>query len=318
MLAALVEDLAAAGHRVTVTTDPRFPLAAPPGVEKTPGTAGISAALDAHASFSDGIWLIAPETGGCLERLTTEAERRRLPVFGSGSAAISRASDKAALAALLRAHAIPHPRSRAVGPDDDIDQAADVVGYPLVAKPGRGAGSEGIALVGGRHALAAAVQGARAVDPEVPVLLQSFVAGVPASVALLAGAEQATALFASSQSFGSPAGFDYRGGTTPLDHPLTPGALENARAAVEAVGGLRGYVGVDVVLGPSEAVVVEVNPRLTAAWLGVRGAVDENIAALALAACAGLRQTVPVARRRVSFDAGGRILESTPIGVGVH
>jgi predicted ATP-grasp superfamily ATP-dependent carboligase len=195
MLAALVEDLAAAGHRVTVTTDPRFPLAAPPGVEKTTGTAGISAALDAHASSSDGIWLIAPETGGCLERLTAEAERRRLPVFGSGSAAIRRASDKAALAALLRAHAIPHPRSRAVGPDDDIDQAADVVGYPLVAKPGRGAGSEGIALVGGRHALAAAVQGARAVDPEVPVLLQSFVAGVPASVALLAGAEQATALW---------------------------------------------------------------------------------------------------------------------------
>ena len=51
--------------------------------------------------------------------------------------------------------------------------------------------------------------------------------------------------------------------------------------------GLRGYVGVDLVLTDADAVVIEVNPRLTTAYLGVRAALDENIAALALEACAG-------------------------------
>src|SRR5206468_3951895 len=63
-------------------------------------------------------------------------------------------------------------------------------------------------------------------------------------------------------------------------------------------------------------VVIEVNPRLTTAYLGVRAALDENVAALALAACAGALPTRPPARRRVRFTAAGRIVSTAPYSPG--
>ena len=50
------------------------------------------------------------------------------------------------------------------------------------------------------------------------------------------------------------------------------------------------------------------NPRLTTAYLGVRSAFEENIAALALAACAGYAAGCPPLPRRVRFTAAGRII----------
>jgi len=101
--------------------------------------------------------------------------------------------------------------------------------------------------------------------------------------------------------------FSYRGGTTPLDHPLADRAGEEAVRVCEAIPGLRGYIGVDLVLTKSEAVVIEVNPRLTTAYLGVRSALDKNVAAMALAACAGTLPEPSPVRRSVRFTTGGRI-----------
>ena len=101
--------------------------------------------------------------------------------------------------------------------------------------------------------------------------------------------------------------FSYHGGTTPLDHPLAGRAAEVAVRACEAVPGLRGYIGVDVVLTSSEAVVIEINPRLTTAYLGVRKAVEANVAALAIAASCGALPAPPLLRRSIRFFSDGRI-----------
>ena len=71
-----------------------------------------------------------------------------------------------------------------------------------------------------------------------------------------------------------------------------------------------------MVLTESEAVVIEVNPRLTTAYLGVRAVLQENVAALALAACAGALPTPPTAQRRVRFTAAGRIVSTAPYPPG--
>ena len=83
--------------------------------------------------------------------------------------------------------------------------------------------------------------------------------------------------------------------------------------ACEAITGLCGYIGVDVVLTESDAVVIEVNPRLTTAYLGVRAVLEENVAALALAACDGALPARPTPRRRVFFTAAGRIVSATDL-----
>jgi predicted ATP-grasp superfamily ATP-dependent carboligase len=73
-------------------------------------------------------------------------------------------------------------------------------------------------------------------------------------------------------------------------------------------------VGVDVILTASEAFVIEVNPRLTTAYLGVRSALDRNVADMVLAACAGRLPDPSPPRRSVRFTAGGRILHSQATG----
>ena len=68
--------------------------------------------------------------------------------------------------------------------------------------------------------------------------------------------------------------------------------MDVALRTCRALPGLRGYIGVDVILTESEAVVIEVNPRLTTSYLGVRAALawrrgGANIAGLVIAACDG-------------------------------
>jgi len=309
MLTALVADLAAIrGHRIVTTVDPRFALEAPPGVEVVTLPSGNAALLDSLIASADAVWLVAPETGGCLERLAARAEQMGTMLLGPGAAAIRRASDKAGLPRRLARHGVPHPKTRVLSRGADWGMAARGVGYPVVVKPTRGAGCQGVCLARDERELRRAVDMAGRANGRGPLLLQRYVPGVAASVSLLADGRRAVALTVNAQWMRASRPFTYRGGTTPLDHPLAGRAVEAALRTCRALPGLRGYVGVDVVLTRSEAVVIEVNPRLTTSYLGVRAALEGNVAALALAACAGALPVPPPARRHVRYSAAGRIV----------
>jgi len=311
MRAALVEDLAATGgHRIVTTADARTADRLPPDVEVAvlpAGDGAREAALGALIAAADGVWLIAPESDGCLEQLAGMVEQQGRTLFGSGAAAIACASDKARLPARLACAGVPHPVTCALGRDDDPQPVADAIGYPIVVKPARGAGSHGVGLAVTARDLERAVADARRATADHAIVLQQYIRGAAASVSLLADGLDAVALALNTQTFGSPPPFGYRGGETPFAHPLAPRALATAVEACRALPGLRGYVGVDVVVTGAEVFVIEVNPRLTTAYLGLRAAVDENLAMLALAACGGTLPAAPPARRRVRFSASGDV-----------
>ena len=72
--------------------------------------------------------------------------------------------------------------------------------------------------------------------------------------------------------------FRYRGGRIPLCHPLAERALALARQVVGLIPGLRGYVGIDLVLTAEECAVVDVNPRITTSYVGLRRVLALNLA----------------------------------------
>jgi tyramine---L-glutamate ligase len=305
---ALVADLAAMRrHQIVVTVDPRFPMRAPRGVEVVTLSPRSASLVDGLIASADALWLVAPETEGCLERLAARAEEKGTMLLGPGAAAIRRASDKAGLPRRLARHGVSHPKTRVLRPGADWGKIARDLGYPVVVKPARGAGCHGVCFARNARALCRAVDTARRADGRGPLLLQRYVPGVAASVSLLADGRHAVALTVNGQWIRAARPFAYRGGTTPLDHPQAGRAVEAALRTCRALPGLRGYVGVDVVLTPSEAVVIEVNPRLTTSYLGVRAALERNVAALALAACSGALPAPPPARRHVRYTAAGRI-----------
>ena len=320
MLTALVGDLAVLpGHEILATTDPRYRLKVPSSVEvvalRRSASLPFPRYLDPLLAKVDAVWLIAPETDRCLERLAARVERKGLALLGSGAAAIRVASDKARLARVLERHDVPYPRTRSLafesaGRDwkSKLKTIVETVGYPMITKPRRGAGCESVWLVRNARELQKAVKAFRATLGAERLVVQQYVSGLAASVSLLADGRRAVALAVNAQCVRAGRPFSYQGGSTPLEHPLARQAASAAERACEAVPGLRGYIGVDVMLSESGAVVIELNPRLTTAYLGVRQAVRENVAQLALTACRGVLPTPPVLRRSIRFSSDGRIL----------
>jgi len=318
MRTALVADLSAIGrHEIVTTTDIRFRRPVPPGVDLVPIAPGGGEALDALIGSADAVWLVAPETNRCLEHLAARVEQRGKKLLGPGAAVIRRASDKGTLPHRLARFGVRHPQTCLLAPATarrqrgrpgvDARGAARQIGYPVVVKPGRGAGSQGVRLVRDAGELRDALDAAHRANGTGSLVMQRFVPGTAASVSLLADGRRAVPLTVNAQRVRASSDFRYRGGRTPFDHPLAEAAADAALRTCAALPGLRGYVGVDVVLTDTEPIVIEVNPRLTTAYLGVRAVFEENVAALALAACDGTLPPQLISRRRVRFTAAGQI-----------
>lgn len=312
MRTALLEDLAAIGHHeVVAAMDARFIRPVPPGVQFFVGRAlpgpTLETHIDALVEGSDAVWLIAPETDRCLERLAARVERSGKILLGPGAAAVRIAADKSRLPRRLARIGTGHPETSVLTPGVNARIAARRIGYPVVVKPARGAGCRGVRLARHARELRVAIDAAHHANGTGPLVMQRYVRGLAASVSLLADGHRAVPLAVNAQRVSAGAAFAYRGGSTPIDHPLAAAAADAATRTCAAIPGLRGFVGVDLVLTDAGPVVIEVNPRLTMAYLGVRAVLDDNLAALALAACRGTLPTPPVIRRHARFTASGDV-----------
>ncbi|MBK3732179.1 ATP-grasp domain-containing protein [Azospirillum brasilense] len=274
MLHALLADLLdVSGVAVTVTRDARLPPLALPVRSIT-----IS---DPHESWSlwedlarqaDGVWPIAPETDGALERFSrmVEASGRRL--LNSRTDAVAVASSKAATAAVLSAAGLPVVPVRPVSADDPPG------GGPWVVKPDDGAGCVDTRLIRGH----AEWRGWLAEADRSGFVVQPFQPGIPASLSMLCRDGRAWPLTANRQDVSLTGGvFSYGGGLVG-GMTLSPALSNLARGVAAALPGLFGCVGVDVIVGPDGPTIIEVNPRLTTSSVGLRRATGLNVAAAVL------------------------------------
>jgi predicted ATP-grasp superfamily ATP-dependent carboligase len=76
----------------------------------------------------------------------------------------------------------------------------------------------------------------------------------------------------------------------------------------------RGYIGVDLVLGDdpggSGDAVIEINPRLTTSYIGLRAAAKCNLAEAMWAIAEGRAAEVSFGDARVEFDSDGTVRSS--------
>ena len=113
--------------------------------------------------------------------------------------------------------------------------------------------------------------------PHDNFIVQQYVLGEAASVALLIAPGQAIPLMPARQHLSSDGRFRYLGGSLPLQPGLALRATKVALAAVAGIAGLQGYVGVDLVLGDDGYDwAIEINPRLTTSYIGLRRAVPRQ------------------------------------------
>jgi predicted ATP-grasp superfamily ATP-dependent carboligase len=230
----------------------------------------------ALARRCDYTLIIAPETRGELARRIGWAMTTPTRLLGPDFAGVVMPSDKQYLAEWWSRQGVQTPFTT---PADRWPGHR----FPAVVKPFDGAGSAGTALVHNQGEWNAALRYAEA-EGYTParVIAQDFVPGRPASVAFLIGPAQTIPLLPTFQLLSSDGRFRYEGGELPIPPDLADRAIALGRQAIGCVPGLLGYVGVDLVLGDaadgSRDYAIEINPRLTTSYVGLRESADFNLA----------------------------------------
>jgi predicted ATP-grasp superfamily ATP-dependent carboligase len=308
MLTAVLADFARLPGAEAITLLPSAGPALPPGVAvRRTAPADEGRAFRELAAACDFSLVIAPECGGLLEERCRWVEEAGGRLLGPASGVVRLTADKLALAQALDRAGVPSP------PTAPLAGGAPAVGFPAVCKPRDGAGSQATFLVRGADEVPACVARARAEGWDGALLMQRFVPGRAASVAFLIGPAAVVALAPAAQDLSADGRFHYRGGSLPLSPAEAARAVRLARRAVAAVAGLAGYIGVDLVLGSpedgSEDRVIEINPRLTTSYVGLRALAEGNLAEALVRVVRG--EAAPVLRWRsgaVTFRADGEVV----------
>lgn len=225
---------------------------------------------------ADAVWMIAPESDGILERLTQSVENAGKQLLTSNSASVRLTSNKFQLFKHWKDAAVPTPATIPFREWQDNF-------YPAVMKPIDGCGSTATTYVSSPSIIEFARCRAKTAYYDVDRLIfQKYCRGSAASVAFLIGANSILPMLPAFQNVNADSHFAYHGGTIPIPHELAERAIALSKHAVESVPGLFGYVGVDLILGNqnngSEDFVIEINPRLTTSYVGLRTLADFNIA----------------------------------------
>ena len=308
MLNAVVEDFACVNDCQVITSlDGRLKtriLAAHSIVSLDSSPDGERRTIERLAADSDWTLVIAPESENILLDRVTWALSAGGRLLGSLPPGIAIASDKYACGRRLEEAGVPVVVGQVVSPVER--SVAEWTTFPAVFKPRDGAGSQHSYLVRDHVSLASSFEQALSDGLRGDGLLQPYVPGKAASVSLLVGPHETIPLLAGEQVLSTDGRFRYLGGRMPLEAEEARRAIELATRAVATLGGLQGFVGVDLVLGPDT--VIELNPRLTTSYVGLRRLSLDNLAACWLACCQGL-DVSPIRWRpeRICFQADGTI-----------
>lgn len=249
-------------------------------------------------------WLvIAPELDGVLGKLTRALRVANRVSLGCEEAFVGIASDK------LRAYrAFGSPMLTA------YTHASDVPGSgPIVSKLRYGAGCTG-AIV--------ATRGSGALSPlgsSEERIFQEYREGTPASIAAVGTLDGAMVVLPAALQFvhrvpdGPIQRFEYTGGQLPIPSELDLRARRLAQTILRHHS-IRGYIGIDVILGPSGTagrdVVLEINARLTTSYIGYSRWLIERTGDPSLPGRILLGQSVAIpssdpSRGVVQYSAGG-------------
>jgi predicted ATP-grasp superfamily ATP-dependent carboligase len=285
MLRLCVANLKAAGHEVLVVLDEGLSRLNPPIEADFIPVFSFKDAQQAilkTCADVDAVCVIAPETGGILYELVKFIEQNGVPTLNSHSSAIQAVSDKANLYKILKANNIKTPKTIQVNAAQCSKEfIISEFSFPVVVKPVDGAGCGGLSVVNDASQVRGAVEKIDAEFDSDTFMIQEYLKGETVSVSLLCTDAKALPVSFNKQNviLSTPEGVSgYVGGAMPFDHEMMQEAVKTAKNVVSCFSGLRGYVGVDLVLTDNGPVVVDVNPRLTTSFVGLSRVVDFNFA----------------------------------------
>lgn len=244
------------------------------------------------ANFNRAIF-IAAENNNNLYNITRILEENDVKTYTSNSEACFKTSDKYETYEALPIE-IPQPRSfrfkidpkgywkRAIENLHEKWQAEDpLTPLGLIIKPLVGVDCENIVIIENIEDLTLDLD--KIFIPGSRVLVQEYIEGTDVSVSLLSDGENAIPISFNQQfiKLKDDKG-TYLGGKLPFDDKYKDEAMEIATKAVEAMDGLKGFVGVDLIINSDEqdiysVYLLEINSRFTTPYVGLKQVSNINI-----------------------------------------
>ena len=255
------------------------------------------------ASQSDWTVVIAPECEGFLVDRICRVKSAGGNLLGPSPAVAELAADKQRTAEHLASVGVPVPEGQTWSPGDRLP--VDFF-YPAVLKPIDGVGSIGVRLIG-----SSTDKPCDTGLTDALMRLERYCVGIPVSVSMLCGPAGNIALAPCLQRLDDRRELQYLGGELPLETPVAQRAMSLASLAIRNFPQTVGYIGVDLVLGSSvdgtSDVVIEVNPRLTTSYVGLRAASHINLAQAMIDVAGGKLVKTSYCSELIQFSADGTV-----------
>ena len=278
MLVAIAEDFAEFAEEVHIATDDRFDFRA---LEDTDQQRIIRHSIVAEkplwpqwvtaAQGCDHTLVIAPETEGVLAQAVAMLRSIGAVSLNGFGDFLRCASDKWETARAFGVYSVPHPPTWTA---DGVPAVGRSTSNRWVVKPRDGCGTVSVKSFD-------SVERAIEYAGNSNRIIQPWIVGRPASIAVIADVNELTILPAVAQDIATEEIF-YKGGFGPLPEEDQCRAVALAKAAIHAMPRtVRGFVGLDIILAddPAEDCVLEVNPRVTTSYVGLRRIIEGNLAA---------------------------------------
>lgn len=262
MLQHVLKDLSACGsvQHIEVLRDPRMPAIRSEGVNSVPVNLDFKQTFARSCEQVDAVLPIAPETDEALLSMSEAVLAGNSRLLNSTPKAVDLTSSKYHTLRALAVTGIP------TVPVSTIDQAARAAPEHWVIKPDDGVSGSDCRVLD-------------RLPDTMPrnMILQPLIEGTSASMTLLCADGDAELIAVNEQYVTlNRTGCTLRGvnvnGLASHRHSLLP----LARAIADAVPGLWGWVGVDLILTPDGPLVLEINPRLTTSYAGLADSYGQN------------------------------------------
>ena len=287
MLASVAVDLRDCGYEVILPIDGRIPshdiqYLEQHGFDMQPLEANeaeaegcfLESSLRGLADVTDRTLVIAPEIGGCLERVAGWFDSEKL--LSPSPEFIRAVSNKMKLA-----HQLQKSSSIKIPPAFDTDVFNGFIekteaSWPMVMKPKLGAGSTGVQLLRSEPEFRQALARIQSSPTEriENYFVQRFTRGIPVSCNVILNQNSWQVLPPTEQVLHPPDVGEYCGWTYPVEQVME----EKIRSLVDGLVPLlppsHGWIGIDMVAEPVgdswEIWLIEINPRLTMSYLAMR------------------------------------------------
>lgn len=184
-------------------------------------------------------------------------------------AAAEAARDKFVMRSMLSAAGVKCPDFRLVGPDDDLDDAAQRTSYPVVVKPRRLSGSRGVIRVNDESEFKTAVRRVRDIiggeaEQDTTILIEEYLPGVEVAVegVVSAGDVKVLAIFDKPDPLEGPF-FEETIYVTPsrLPERVQQTIAEETAAAATALGLRNGPIHAELRIHDERAWLLEIAGR---------------------------------------------------------